>query len=126
MIGRRDFIALLGGAVAAWPIAARAQQSDRVRRIGMLTGDAEDDPGVQARLAAFRQGLDRLGWSLDRNVRIDYRFAAGRTDQYQTLAKELISLQPDVILAQTTPIATVLQQESRTIPIVFVNVSDPI
>jgi putative ABC transport system substrate-binding protein len=124
-VNRREFT-LLGGAAAAWPLAARAQQSDRVRRIGVLTGDAEDDPGVKARLAAFREGLDRLGWSLDRNVRIDYRFAAGRTDQYQTLAKELISLQPDVILAQNTPIATVLQQESRTIPIVFVNVSDPI
>jgi putative ABC transport system substrate-binding protein len=120
---RREFITL---AVAAWPLAVRAQQSDRVRRIGVLTGDAEDDPGVQARLAAFRQGLDRLGWSLDRNVRIYYRFAAGRTDQYQTLAKELISLQPEVILAQNTPIAAILQQESRAIPVVFVNVSDPI
>src|SRR5262245_19010996 len=122
---RREFITLLGGA-AVWSPVARAQQGDRMRRIGVLTGDAEDDPGVQARLAAFRQTLDRLGWSLDRNLRIDTRFAAGRTDHYQTLAKELISLQPDVILAQNTPIATVLQQESRTIPIVFVNVSDPI
>jgi putative ABC transport system substrate-binding protein len=124
-IGRREFITLLGGA-AAWPLAARAQEIKQVRRIGVLTGDAEDDPGVKARLAAFRQGLDRLGWSLDRNVRIDYRFAANNPDQYQSLAKELVRLQPDVLLAYTTPVAAALERESRTIPIVFVNVSDPV
>lgn len=102
---RREFITILGGAVLAWPFATRAQQSDRVRRIGVLTSDAEDDPGVKARLAAFREGLDRLGWSLDPNVRIDSRFAANNPDQYQSLAKELVRLQPDVLLAYTTPVA---------------------
>src|SRR5215831_97040 len=125
-IGRRKFLATLGGAAAAWPLAARAQQPEQIRRIGVLTGDAEDDPGVKARLVAFQQGLDQLGWSVDRNVRIDYRFAANNPDQYQPLAKELIRLQPDVLLAYTTPVAAAFERESRTIPIVFVNVSDPI
>jgi putative tryptophan/tyrosine transport system substrate-binding protein len=123
---RREFITMLGGAAAAWPIAARAQQRERMRRIGVLTADAEDDPGVKARLAAFQQGLDRLGWSVDRNVRIDYRFAANNPDQYQPLAKELIRLQPDVLLAYTTPVAAAFERESRMFPIVFVGVSDPI
>src|SRR6516225_910205 len=122
---RRGFITLLGGA-AAWSLAARAQQGEQIRRIGVLTGDAEDDPGVKARLAAFQQGLDRLGWSVDRNVRIDYRFAANNLDQYQPLAKELVGLQPDVLLAYATPVAAAFQRESGTIPIVFVSVSDPI
>ena len=122
-IARRELLAALGGA-ATWPLAARAQQ--RMRRIGVVTADAEDDPGVKARLAAFQQGLDRLGWSVDRNVRIDYRFAANNPDQYQPLAKELIRLQPDVLLAYTTLVAAAFGRESRTIPIVFVNVSDPI
>src|SRR5712691_3091960 len=128
---RREFISLLGGAAAApsmfWPLAVRAQQSDRMRRIGVLVGFAEDDPAMQARLAGFRQGLERLGWSEGRNVRIDFRFApAASADQAQVLAKELVALQPDVIFAHSTPIATAMQRESRTIPIVFVNVSDPI
>jgi putative tryptophan/tyrosine transport system substrate-binding protein len=124
-VRRREFITLLGGA-AMWPLEARAQQPDIVRRIGVLTADAEDDPGVKARLAAFQQGLGRLGWSLDRNIRIDYRFAANNPDQYQPLAKELIRLQPDVLLAYTTPVAAAFVRESRAVPIVFVNVSDPI
>jgi putative ABC transport system substrate-binding protein len=124
-MNRREFITLLGGA-AAWPLAARAQQGERVRRIGVLTADTEDDPQTKARLAAFRQGLERLGWSEGRNVRIDYRFAADHPDRYQPLAKELVSLQPDVLFAYTTPIAVTFQQESRSIPIVFAGVSDPI
>jgi putative tryptophan/tyrosine transport system substrate-binding protein len=124
-VRRREFITLLGGA-AMWPLEARAQQPDIVRRISVLTADAEDDPGVKARLAAFQQGLGRLGWSLDRNIRIDYRFAANNPDQYQPLAKELIRLQPDVLLAYTTPVAAAFVRESRAVPIVFVNVSDPI
>ena len=120
---RREFITFLGGATVAWPLSARAQ-SDQVRRIGVLVGLAEDDPQSKARLAAFRQGLERRGWSEGRNVRIDSRFTA--SPDYQPLAKELIALQPDVILANSTQVAIALQRESREIPIVFVNVSDPI
>ena len=121
---RREFITLLGGA-AAWPLAARAQQSDGMRRIGVLMGLAEDDPETKARLAAFRQGLDKRGWSEGRNVRIDYRFAPVSA-QAEVLAKELVALQPDVILAHTTPVIAALQRESRTIPIVFAGVANPI
>jgi putative tryptophan/tyrosine transport system substrate-binding protein len=123
---RREFITLLGGASAAWPLAARAQHSDRVRRIGVLIGYAEDDPETKARLAALRQGLEKRGWSEGRNVQIETRFAAGSADKYVSLAKELIATRPDVILAHTTLVAAALQRESRVIPIVFVNVSDPI
>ena len=121
---RRQFITLLGGA-AAWPLAARAQQAERVRRIGVLTAFAEDDPEIRARLAAFRQGLEKRGWSEARNVRIDYRFAPASA-QAQVLAKELVALQPDVILAHSTSVTAALQRESRTIPIVFAAVADPI
>ena len=121
---RREFITFLGGA-AAWPLAARAQQPERMRHIGVLVPLAEGDE-TKARLAKFRRELEKLGWSEGHNVRIDVRFAAGRSDQYQPLAKELIASQPDVILAQTAQIAATLQQETRTIPIVFVYVSDPI
>jgi putative ABC transport system substrate-binding protein len=125
---RREFLTLLGGAAAsAWPRATRAQQAGKMRQIGVLMGFTEDDPETKVRLAAFRQGLERRGWLEGRNVRIDTRFApASSADQAQALAKELVALQPDVILAQTTPIAAALQRESRAIPIVFVNVSDPI
>jgi ABC-type uncharacterized transport system substrate-binding protein len=126
MIGRREFITLLGGAAAAWPLGARAQQGERVRRIGILIAGAQSDPNMQERVAAFLQSLEKLGWSEGRNVRIDIRFAGGRPDQYEPLAKELTALQPDVIFAYATPIAAALQRESRTIPVVFVNVSDPI
>jgi putative ABC transport system substrate-binding protein len=122
---RREFITLLSGAAASWPLAALAQQAERMRRIGVLGILAEDDPQMKADLAAFRQGLERLGWSEGRNVRIDTRFAPAGA-QAQVLAKELVALQPDVILAHSTPVAAALQRESRTIPIVFVNVSDPI
>jgi ABC-type uncharacterized transport system substrate-binding protein len=116
---RREFITLLGGA-AAWPLAARAQQAERVRRVGVLVVYGENDPDAQGRVAGLREGLERRGWTEGRNVRIDYRFAAGRADRFAPLAKELVALQPDVILAHSTPIAAALQQESRTIPIVFV------
>ena len=122
---RRTFITLLGGAAAAWPLAARAQEPDRVRRIGVLTAFAEDDSEIRARLAAFRQGLEKRGWSEGRNVRIVYRFAPAAA-QVQVLAKELVALQPDVILANSTPVTAALQRESRTIPIVFAIVADPI
>jgi putative ABC transport system substrate-binding protein len=122
---RREFITLLGGAAAAWPVVARAQQPDGMRRIGVLIGFAEDDPEAKARLAAFRQGLEKRGWSEGRNVRIDYRYAPAGAEA-QVLAKELVALQPDVILAHTTPVTAALQRESRTIPIVFAVVADPL
>jgi putative ABC transport system substrate-binding protein len=125
MIGRREFIAGLGSA-AAWPVVARAQQPERMRRIGVLSGNAEDDPESQAYLAAYRQALEQLGWSGGRNVRIDYRFAAASPVLFQAFAKELLALQPDVIFATTTPAAASLQHESRLVPIVFSGVSDPI
>jgi putative ABC transport system substrate-binding protein len=124
---RREFITLLGGAAAAWPLAARAQEANRIRQIGVLVALAEDDPEIKARLAAFRQGLEKRGWSEGRNVSIDTRFAPDSSaDRVQVLARELIALQPDVIFAQTTPVVAALQRESRTIPIVFVNIADPI
>jgi putative ABC transport system substrate-binding protein len=123
---RRDFIKVIAGSTTAWPLAARAQQSQRVRRVGVLMGYAENDPETKARLAAFRQGLEGRGWSEGRNIRFDYRLAAGRADLFQGFAKELVALQPDVILAQGTGATATLQRESRVIPIVFVTVSDPI
>src|SRR5215469_10027534 len=120
---RRDFIK---GIVVSttWPLPARAQQ-ERIRHIGVLAALAEDDPETKARLAAFRQGLEKRGWSEGRNVHIDYRFAPASA-QVQVLAKELVALQPDVILAHSTPVTAALQRESRTIPIVFAAVTDPI
>ena len=123
---RREFIRLLGGAAATWPLAARAQQPDRVRRIGVLMNIAEDDPATKARVAAFRQGLEKREWSEGRNVHLDYRFTAARSERIPAFAKELVGLQPDVILAHSTVAAAGLQRETRAIPIVFVNVSDPI
>ena len=123
---RRDFIAGIAGSAAAWPLAARAQPPDQVRRIGVLMGYAQNDVETEARLAAFRQRLKRRGWAEGRNVQIEARFAGSNADQYQPLAKELISLEPDVIVAHTTMAAAALQRETRTIPIIFVNVSDPI
>ena len=123
---RREFITLVGGAAATWPLAARAQQGERMRRVGILVGFPENDPEMQARLAAFRQGLERRGWSEGRNVRIDYRFAPARSGRAQMVAKELVALRPDVIFAHSTPIVAALDSESRAIPVVFVSVSDPI
>ena len=122
---RRDFISLLGGAAAAWPLIASAQQGERIRRIGVLVVLTEDDPDTKARLAGLQQGLERLGWSEGRNVRIDYRFDPAGT-QVQVLAKELVALQPDVVICQASPATSALQRETRTIPIVFVGVADPI
>jgi putative ABC transport system substrate-binding protein len=119
---RREFIAGFGSA-AVWPVVGRAQQG--MRRIGMLVRGAENDPPTQTYVAVFRQALERLGWSQGRNVRIDMRFAVN-SDQFQPLARELVTLQPEVMFAQTTPVVAALQRESRTIPIVFTNVSDPL
>jgi len=123
---RREFITLLGGGAVAWPVAARAQQSAPVRRVGLLIGYSEDDPETQARLSAFRQGLEHLGWKEGSSVRIDYRFAPASPDQAQVFAKELVALQPDVLVGNSTPATAALLRETRTIPIVFVGVSDPV
>jgi putative ABC transport system substrate-binding protein len=127
MIRRRDFITLLGGAAAAWPLAARGQQPERMRRIGVLTSGADaDDPDGRARSAAFLQGLQQLGWTDGRNIRIDYRWGAGDADNMRKYAAELVSLVPDVILASGTATVAPLLQETRTVPIVFVQVADPV
>jgi putative ABC transport system substrate-binding protein len=121
---RREFITLLGGA-AAWPLATHAQQGDRMRRISVLVGLSADDPGMKPRLTALRDELDRFGWVEGRNVRVDYRYAPGGA-QAEALARELIALQPDVVVAHTILVAMALQRETRAIPIVFVSVGDPI
>jgi putative ABC transport system substrate-binding protein len=123
-VKRRELITLLGGA-AAWPLAARAQQGERVRRISALVGLPENDPEVRAWLAGFEQTLERLGWSQGRNFRIDYRYSPGGA-RVQELAKEVVAAQPDVILSYSTPASVALQRETRTIPIVFLGVADPI
>ena len=122
---RREFLTLVGAAVA-WPIAARAQQPDRMRRIGVLMGFAESDREGQAFVAAFREGLQKLGWAEGRNVRIDYRWTALDPELIKRFAKELVALQPDLILTQSTPATAELLQQTRTIPIVFGLVADPI
>jgi putative tryptophan/tyrosine transport system substrate-binding protein len=122
---RREFIAGLGG-VAAWPIVGQAQQGERVYRVGVLTGWSERDPEAKVWLSGFTQGLTELGWTEGRNLRIHVRWASGDITLMRTLARELVELQPDVILSQSTPVTAALQQETRTIPIVFVIVSDPI
>jgi putative tryptophan/tyrosine transport system substrate-binding protein len=124
-IKRREFIALLGGA-ATWPLAGRAQQPERVRRIGVLMNFASDDAEGQARLAAFHQGLQQLGWTVGRNVQIDYRWGAGDADRIRKFAAELVTLAPDVILAATSPSVAALQQTTHTLPIVFVQIADPV
>ena len=123
---RREFITLLGGAAAAWPLAARAQQGERMRRIGVLMSSAADDPEGQARIAAFLQGLQQLGWTDGRNVRIDTRWAAGNADDIRKYAAELVALAPDVILATGSAIVAPLLQATRAVPIVFVHVPDPV
>jgi putative ABC transport system substrate-binding protein len=123
---RRNFITLLGGAAAAWPHVARAQQPERMRRIGVLMGFPESDPEAQVRVVAFREGLQKLGWTEGRNIRIDTRWAGLEAQAMQRFAKELVGLRPDVILAHTTPATLAVQRETRAIPIVFVQVVDPV
>jgi putative ABC transport system substrate-binding protein len=124
-IGRRQFLTLLGSA-ATWPLAARAQQPERMKRIGVLMSLAADDPEGQARLAAFLQGLQELGWSDGRNVRIDTRWTTGNANDFRRYAVELVALAPDVILAPGSAAVGALLQETRAVPIVFVHVVDPV
>ena len=125
-IRRRKFLATLGGAAAAWPLTARAQQRERMRRIGVLLPYAADDREGQARLAAFQQALAELGWSDGGNVRIETRWGAGDADRYRQYAAELVALAPDVLLAVTTAVAAALQRETRSVPIVFAGAVDPV
>jgi putative ABC transport system substrate-binding protein len=126
MIGRREFAILLGGAAAAWPLAAQAQQPERMRRVGMLMNLAADDPEGKDRIAAFRQGLQELGWTDGRNVQFDTRWAEADAERMRRYAVELVALAPDVILAATTPGVTAVQHATRTVPLVFVTVFDPV
>jgi putative tryptophan/tyrosine transport system substrate-binding protein len=123
---RREFITLLGGVAAVWPLAARAQQQDRVRRIGVLLPYAESDHEAQSWFAAFREALRNIGWTEGSNLRIELRWSARDADRMRTLAKELVDLHPDAIFGATTPVIGALARETRTIPIVFAAVSDPI
>jgi putative tryptophan/tyrosine transport system substrate-binding protein len=125
MIKRREFIAGLGSA-AAWPLAPGAQQGARMRRIGVLMVFEENDPAGEARFSGFAQGLSELGWTDGRNLRMDVRWAGDNVDRMWTFAKELVDLQPDVLLSIGTPATAALQRATRTIPIVFVAVGDPI
>jgi putative ABC transport system substrate-binding protein len=120
---RREFITLLGGAAVAWPLTVQAQQT---RRIGILVSGAENDPEMQARLVAIRQGLARFGWSEGRNIQIDYRYAAASVERAQAGAKDLVALQPDVTIAFGDFTSRSLRRETNTIPIVFVGIPDPI
>src|SRR5262245_17584110 len=124
-IVRRKFLASLGG-VAAWPLAARGQQGERMRRIGVLMTTAADDPESLARVGAFLQGLQELGWTDGRNARVEYRWGAGNPERIRKFAAELVALAPDVILANGTTAMGPLQQATRNLPIVFVNVADPV
>jgi putative tryptophan/tyrosine transport system substrate-binding protein len=121
---RREFIILVGGAAAGWPLATHAQQPDRTRLVGVLMGYAENDPDAQSEVATFRDTLAKLGWTEGGNLRIEVRWGGGDADKVKTFAKELANLRPDVILSQTTAVTDALARETRTIPIVFVTIGD--
>ena len=125
-VRRREFITLIGSAAALWPQAASAQNPGGVRRIGVLLSLAESDPEGKAQFSGFTQGLAELGWVDGRKLRMEVRWGRGDIDRIRTFAKELVALQPDVILAHGTPATAALHRETRTIPIVFVTVSDPV
>jgi putative ABC transport system substrate-binding protein len=126
IIGRRQLIAGLGGAAATWSLTARAQQADRMRRVSVLGSRAADDADGQARVAVFLQRLQELGWTDGRNMRVDYRWGAADADRYRTSAAELVAVAPDVILASGSASVAALLQTTRTVPIVFTNVIDPV
>src|SRR5262245_34967471 len=123
---RRDVITLLGGAAAAWPLAARGQQREKMRRIAVLMNLTADDPQSPVRLAAFLQGLQESGWTDGRNARIEYLWGANDVERSRKYAAELVTLAPDVVLASGSPAVAALQQATRTLPIVFVAVVDPV
>jgi putative ABC transport system substrate-binding protein len=123
---RRDFITLLGGAAAAWPLMARAQQPERMRRIGVVMAYAGSDPNGQVQVAAFRQALQKLGWIEGRNIQIDFRYASDDSARVRALAVELLDLKPDLMVSNSNFITAILQSEVHSVPLVFVSVSDPI
>ena len=123
---RREFITLVGGVASVWPLVAWAQQDERMRRIGVLMAVPENDREYKAFLAAFREGLQKLGWVEGRNIRIDYRWGALDAETMQRFAKDLVALQPDLIVSQSTPTTAAILQETRTIPIIFALVIDPV
>src|SRR5262245_7227616 len=124
---RREFITLLGGAAVGWPLAARAQQSERMRRIGVLMGYPDSDQEGHDLIAGFQEGLQQLGWTLVRTIRVATRWAApGDAEALQRIAKDLVALQPDLILSHSTPTTATLLQQTRSIPIIFALVSDPL
>jgi putative ABC transport system substrate-binding protein len=125
-VRRREFITLVGGAAAGWPLGAHAQQGDRMRRLGILMAGAESDAQYQADVAVFREGLQKLGWVDGQNIRIEVRWAGFNADTMRRYAKELIALQPDLILSNDTPTTATLLQQTRTVPIVFATVADPV
>ena len=125
-VRRREFVTLLGGAGASWPLAARAQQGERMRRIGVLMMYAESDAQAQDLVAMFRATLRDLGWTEDHNIQLDYRWATTDSESIQRFAKELVALQPDLILSSSTPTTASLLQQTRTIPIIFANIVDPV
>jgi putative ABC transport system substrate-binding protein len=122
-VRRRDFIKVIAGSAATWPLRARAQQSEQMRRIGVLMPYAKDNPETQARITAFLQGLQKLGWTEGRNLQIEYRWGSG---DLQKAAAELLALSPDVIFANGTPVVAALQQATRSVPVVFAQVADPV
>src|SRR6266478_8299242 len=126
MMKRREFITLFGGAAAAWPLAVRAQQPERMRRIGVLNNPAADDPAGQLRATAFRQGLEKLGWVVGRNVQIDFQWGLGDADWIRSAAAQLLRLAPDVILANGDAAARTMQQSTRTVPVIFIAGSDAV
>jgi ABC-type uncharacterized transport system substrate-binding protein len=125
-VKRREFITLLGGATAAWPLAAPAQQAERMRRIGVLMPLAEEDQEARTLVTTFVKGLQEHGWRIGRDVSIDYRWAAGDPRRIERFAKELVEQDSDLILARSSPVVTALMQQTRIIPIVFFQVVDPV
>jgi putative ABC transport system substrate-binding protein len=125
-VKRRDFITLLGGAAAVWPLAARAQQGERMRRVGVLMHTTPDEPDSQARITALAQGLQEAGWVVGRNLRIDTRWSSGNRARLRKDAADLVALGPDVIVAGVGPTTLVLQQVSHTVPIVMAQAVDPV